>query len=430
MTGVDTSASESLLDRIFRVCGLIMLVDLAFFGAGLVLPGIGMSLRRVLFVIVLLVAGLRRMLSRRPFTAPEVVLLMLIFMLVGIWTIVLPASYGFSPGVAVGDVSPWLGLVLLAIWPWDAWPSEAQWKRFRDFFVTLSVILALVHIGLWAALVADIVSPALVYAATSFLPTSAGEDSTFLSIGEMPGGFFRIYWSSSIFLMGGLYFLIAYRPSRLTRSWLAALVLVCAALFITLIRSFLAAGVLFCVLPWLFRRLNARNIAVNPRLKVLVVWIVGVALVCVAIDPNVLAALQLSREGSDSERVDQASALLGQFAAHPLLGTGFGSYASQHVRLDEIPYAYELVFHALLMKLGVVGLVLLLAILGVALDVAGFSARARANPQLFASWLAFTTGFWFAGATNPIVTNFIGMSIIVLILVDVRHWSLHPACQR
>jgi len=116
--------------------------------------------------------------------------------------------------------------------------------------------------------------------------------------------------------------------------------------------------------------------------------------------------------------------LLGQFAVHPVFGTGFGSYVTQHVRVGEIPFAYELVFHALLMKLGFVGMILLLMILGLALDIAGIAAQARANPRLFATWAAFTTGFWFAGATNPIVTNFIGMAIIVLVLVDMRHWGV------
>jgi hypothetical protein len=96
---------------------------------------------------------------------------------------------------------------------------------------------------------------------------------------------------------------------------------------------------------------------------------------------------------------------------------------AQDIRSTVGNFSYELVFHALLMKVGIVGIVLLVVILGVALDVAGVAARARANPRMFAIWAAFTTGFWFAGATNPMVTNFVGMAIIVLLLVDMRHWT-------
>jgi hypothetical protein len=424
MQGSDPKPGVPLLDRIFLFCGLLMLVDLAFFGSGLLLPGIGLSVRRMLFVIILLVAALRRLLARKPFTRTEVALLLLMLVLVGLWTLALPASYGYSLGIALGDVSPWLGLALLAVWPWDAWPLESQWYRFRRFFVALAVTLALIHLGIWASLVTNVTSPGLLVAATSLLPTNAGEDSVFFSISALSSGSYRIYWSSSIFLMGGLYFLVAYRPARVTFSWALALALVCAALFVTYIRSFLAAGALFCVLPWLFKLRSERGAALNAKVTVLAMWIVGVALVCIAIDPSVLEALQLSRDVSDTERIDQASALLGQFATHPVLGTGFGSYVTQHVRLGELPSAYELVFHALLMKVGVVGMILLVAILALSLDIAGIASRARVNPRRFASWVAFTTGFWFAGATNPIVTNFIGMAIIVLLLVDMRHWGV------
>lgn len=424
MQGGDAKPTASFLDRIFLFCGLLMLVDLAFFGSGLILPGIGLSLRRMLFVTILMVATLRRLLARAPFTRTELALLMLILVLVGMWTLALPASYGYPLGSAVGDVSPWLGLALLAVWPWQAWPLESQWHRFRRYFVALAVMLALLHLAIWASLVTGVTNSDLLVAATRLLPTSAAEDSLFLNIAPLASGSFRIYWSSSIFLMGGLYFLVAYRPARLTPSWLIALLLVCGALFVTYIRSFLATGALFCVLPWLFRLRGARHAAVNARLTVLAMWIIGVALVCIAINPSVLEVLHLSREVSDSERTDQAAALLGQFATHPVLGTGFGSFAPQDVRPSDTPSSYELVFHALLMKLGIVGMILLVALLALGLDIAGIAARARAHPRRFASWAAFTTGFWFAGATNPIVTNFIGMAIIVLLLVDIRHWGV------
>jgi O-antigen ligase len=122
-----------------------------------------------------------------------------------------------------------------------------------------------------------------------------------------------------------------------------------------------------------------------------------------------------------------AGALLSQFSEHPWLGTGFGSYVSQNIRSEAAPWSYELVFHSLLMKIGVVGIVMVLVILGMALRVADVRACARANPRRFAIWTAFTTAFWFAGATNPLVTNFAGMSIIVLLLVDMRQWLYRPA---
>jgi hypothetical protein len=422
VTLTETHGGRPILDRLFLVIGLVMLFDLAFFGAGILIPGLGTSLRRVLFVALLGVATLRRLAQSRTFTASEASLVLLIMTLTAVWTVVLPASYGFSSAAAFAEVSPWLGLIMLALWPWDAWPEVRQWRRFQRYVIVLSLGLALFHIVLALIIIIGLVPAGLMLTAFDLIPTPLGADGGFLNIAELPNGLVRIYYSSSVFMLFGMYFLIAHRPPRLTRRWVLAIVIIGAGLFVTYIRSFLAV-VAMTVLLQQFLRFLGPDHAVSPRLKVLALWILGVAMVCVAIDPSVLSALQLSRDVSDDERVDQAEALLAQFANHPLLGTGFGSYATQHVRASELPGAYELEFHALLMKLGIVGMLLLITILGVCLSVSGISSHARANPRQFSSWAAFTTGFWFAGATNPHVTNFIGMSMILLLLVDVRYWG-------
>jgi hypothetical protein len=412
-----------LLRNVFLVSGLIILADLALFGAGIVLPG-GLSLRRLLFVLMMGIALFQRLLLPTPFTRQEIALMALLSVLVCLWSIVLPQSYGFEIGNGVSDVNPWLTLAALAVWPWGAWRRPGQWQSFRKYFVALCVLLALVHIAVWTLFETEVVSPDLFYAATKLIATSGADpDSAFINVGRAGDSGYRVYWSSSIFLLGGVYFLVAYRPAPITKSWLLAVGLVCFALWTTYIRAFLASAAIFAGLWFLLARAHSGRARLLPELQVVALWVICILSVCLAIDPAILQALHLSRDVSDTERVDQASALLAQFSAHPWLGTGFGSYVAQNVRSEAAPWSYELVFHSLLMKLGLVGMVLLVVILCMALLVADIRATARANPRIFAIWAAFTTGFWFAGATNPMVTNFAGMAIVVILLVDVRQWA-------
>lgn len=150
-------------------------------------------------------------------------------------------------------------------------------------------------------------------------------------------------------------------------------------------------------------------------------------------NPAVLETIGMAREqGTDAERLEQAGPLLDQFLSRPVLGSGFGSYASRVVRSDEAPFSYELTFYALLMKLGIVGALLLGVIFLMALRCVRAEEVAIKKPAEFALWTAFTTGLWFSGATNPMVTNFVGMAVIVLLFIDLRQqlWREEPLAHR
>lgn len=396
-----------------------MLLDIAFFGPGLVIPVLGISLRRTLFALILLVLCFRRLISSRIFTNDEVAFLTLLAAFALFWGMVIPYSYGYVISQSFADISPWLGLLILALWPWDAWPAEAQWKKFCGFLIWIAVLLAIVHLGIWALLVSNIVS-AEAFAITANLVSANGEGDSFLRLVPLDNGQYRVFWSSSIFLLGGIYFLSVSRKSSNTGLWISALALACFALAATYIRAFLGALAIFAVASVLLRRLYKSTLIKWPIATVLALWVAAIVSVSVAISPAVLGALGLARDASDVERVEQSTALLAQFNAHPILGTGFGSYVHQVIRAAEAPFSYELVFYALLMKLGIIGILVLLLVLAAGLKVALAQDMAIHRPDNYAIWLAFTTGLWFAGATNPMVTNFVGMTIVVLLLVDMR----------
>ena len=415
-----------LLQRIFLISGVVMLIDLAYFGPGLVIPGLGLSLRRVLFVVMLVVLIFRRLLRVRPFSKDELAFIAALLGFGLFWGGVIPANYGFPLAFSIADISPWLGLLILAIWPWDAWPAESQWNRFCNFIITTAILLALLHILIWLLLLTKVVTPAA-FAFTASLVSSQSDADSFLILVPLDNGQYRVFWSSSLFLLSGIYFLFMARRASRKFAWYLGLALAAFALFTTYIRAFLGAMFIMALLSVYLRAHTRRRPLRRPVATILAFWIFSVTSVSIAINPSFLDTLGLSRSESDIDRVDQASALLEQFASHPLLGTGYGSYVAHLIRGTEAPFSYELVFYALLMKLGVVGICMLVLILGLALRVALADKLAYGKAPLFAVWLAFTTGLWFAGATNPMVTNFVGMTLVVLVLVDMRIRAGQPA---
>lgn len=396
-----------------------MLIDLAFFGPGLILPLLDMSLRRVLFVMILVTLGFRRLLSARPFASDEVAFVTLLLAFGIIWGVLLPLSYGYLLSQSFADISPWLGLITLALWPWDAWPSEAQWDRFCKFVIAISILLAAVHVGIWALLVSQVVSPDA-FTLTANLVSTGGDGESFLRLVPLENGQFRVFWSSSVFLLGGVYFLSASRKARNGKVWFAELAFICFALGTTYIRAFLGALLIFVIIAVVYSRFYKNGPQRWPIGTILAFWLASIISVSIAINPVFLDSIGLARDASDVERVQQSTALLAQFAAHPLMGSGFGSYVTKLVRGVDAPFSYELFFYALLMKLGILGVCALVLILGLGLRVALAHKLAVRRPKKFSIWLAFTTGLWFAGATNPMVTNFVGMTIVMLLLVDMR----------
>jgi hypothetical protein len=86
----------ALLQRVFLVCSVILTIDVAFFGPGLILAGAGTSLRRSMFAVIFAVAILLRLGAPRPFSRNEAALLAVAVLLTVLWGVAVPASYGYS----------------------------------------------------------------------------------------------------------------------------------------------------------------------------------------------------------------------------------------------------------------------------------------------------------------------------------------------
>jgi hypothetical protein len=428
---VFSSGLTGLVERALLTCVCLLFVDLAFFGPGIALPGVPLSPRRLLFLSIVGLATFRHLLKRQLLTLSEILLGLLTLAFFSIWVVALPRIYGFELTDSLADATPWLALLVLVIWPWDAWPLRAQWLKFCKYLTVLSVMLAAIHILVWALLVSGVITSAMLAIATQVLQVGGGDDGgdSFIKIAATGTGQFRVYWSSSVFLLCGLYLLMTYRPERRKLTWSLALLLILFALWTTQIRAFLAAAVLFLLLGWAIRVAARMFGPLNAKALALGAWVIGVLGVSIAINPEVLGSTGLQRGESDAERLTQAVAIVDRVVVHPWLGTGFGSYATSVMRSDDAPFSYELVFYALLMKVGVAGVVVLLMMLFCMLSIARIEDLSRSDLKRFSSWVAFTTGFWFAGATNPLVLNFVGMGILVVLVMDARLATQAPDAQ-
>lgn len=115
---------------------------------------------------------------------------------------------------------------------------------------------------------------------------------------------------------------------------------------------------------------------------------------------------------SNLERVQQFESLTNGIHANPLLGAGAGAAAS-YIRSDEMPWAYELFYVALIFQYGFLGFALYA--IGVSSIIVGLGRRIRnSSSGLEFSLLAGMIAFLVASATNPYIGKFDYMWVIFL----------------
>ena len=101
-------------------------------------------------------------------------------------------------------------------------------------------------------------------------------------------------------------------------------------------------------------------------------------------------------QNSASIKYVQGRLLLERFSENTILGHGINAYVNEYIRHPVNKYAYELFYHALLMQVGLIGIIILVLILLVL-----FTGVLKAEFSLlfFFSFLIFLL----VGATNPLV---------------------------
>lgn len=128
---------------------------------------------------------------------------------------------------------------------------------------------------------------------------------------------------------------------------------------------------------------------------------------------------RLDREGamiSNDIKIEQTEKLLGKWMESPILGCGYGAYVEGYTRSEEAIFSYEMQFPALLMKIGVIGIGLLLFLLIAMVVNLRRAKKDGGDTTASYAWLFLLISFGVCVQTNPLLLNYNGMSLIVLLL--------------
>lgn len=104
---------------------------------------------------------------------------------------------------------------------------------------------------------------------------------------------------------------------------------------------------------------------------------------------------------SDDIRVEQIAALLDEWSDSPLIGKGFGAYSKNVIRDPSVPYSYEVQWVGFLAKLGSVGVLFLVFLLGYIYWIVLKSERFKEHYILLLTLSMFVIG----GFTNQYLVS-------------------------
>jgi hypothetical protein len=381
----------------------------------------GVSLRFILLgasCVVLLFALLLR--GRLAGSHRLAILSILGFLVLnGIWVAFVPVLAGTSLHWAVREPHAFVVLIpvvlTLALLSRDELARTVP--RLQRIVVVASLVLAVFQVGLW--LVGTLLSD-LRWVLELVLAAIYSGAEGYLKVGSMPDGFFRVFWISTLWCVLSFFWIPVAFPNSRVRWLFRGLLLL--DIFVAYSRGIwvgLLAGLLVAYGATVTRRTFG---------KVLTRAAVVGTLAAAALVGIVAATGELQRgtarltsttsrnDESISVRIEQGRYLLQLWYEHPLVGSGYGSYAAGHLRSQEVPYSYEHMPYALLAKLGFVG-ILLSGAFCAGWAITAWQAR-RDAPAEVASFLGACTALLVAEMTNPLVLNFVSMSIFACLLLQ------------
>ncbi|TXC88842.1 O-antigen ligase family protein [Paraburkholderia azotifigens] len=411
-----------LLDKKIRYAiFLLFTLDLLLLGAGKNLPALGISSRKVFFVlfamisIVVFVAEY----SNRRLTDAALFCGAAIFLLV--WVVLIPALTHGNIAYAVTDSTPLAALAIFLVSTEFA-RYTIGWIWVRRLMITFLCAFAILHIVLYVFLLVypqmqSVLSDLFQYV----FDVGSGDDARFVFFTPSLGnGIYRIYFGSSFLLLLGLYFSVI-RSTKMRLGWLrleyVMALLILGALWATNTRSLMLGAVTFIGLyPFCLAFFKHTEQSYWSIFLLLALPIVSSFLLVPTVDPTTLQLIGLGRSVNDDVRAVQFASLFDAFKNNPLFGLGFGSNAA-FIRAQDTPYAYELSIVGLLMKIGTVGLLTACAIWAGVLDTFRSPGNKRAVREVAALYALYFS-FVFSCFYNPYIFGFFGTFFLLFVLYE------------
>jgi O-antigen ligase len=337
----------------------------------------------------------------------------------GIWVAIVPVLAGTNMHWALREPHAFavLSLVVLVLAVLQRGQLARLVPRLQRVVVVTSLILASFQVALWVlgTVLGDL---KWVVPFTLSLVFPGGGDQIY--VGQMPDGFFRVFWISSLWCVLSFFWVpIAFPESRLNWLFRGLLLLDIFAAYSRGIWLGVVVGqavVLVTTLsPGRVGKIRARSVLIGA---LAIAALIGVLAVTGTLNRGAgrFTSTTSRADPSISARIAQAPHLLRLWYEDPVLGKGYGAYAPEHLRSQEAPYSYENMPYALLAKLGLLG-VLVSAAFVAGWALTAWVARSRA-PVPAGSFLGSGTALLIAEMTNPMVLNFVSMTILACLLLQ------------
>ncbi|MBU0540825.1 MAG: O-antigen ligase family protein [Gammaproteobacteria bacterium] len=386
-------SSLGLLHRSRDILLLMFFTDIVFGGSlGFIISGV--SLRKLL-TLALIGIFLASLLMNPLLKRWQLLLLVSLTSVTLVWGVFIPTLRGIDLNYSIAESSPLLGLLL--VFPLVQAFNQRGVSRYLDFINLCMAIVSFIIIVVW--ILANYLDlPEYALGLKLFYMIVSGDDfGTY--IGPMPDGSFRVMWITCLLLP----FLLMYKNIHsFSLGWSVFYIL---TIYATGTRSFLYAA-LFVLSILLFR-----------HRRILFALLAPVAIIVILVGSQRLEGIRLfevaSEFDSDSARFEQFFSLLRLFSDYPFLGAGFGAHADV-LRSDVAPYSYELTYVALLAKLGSLGFISLVILLFFLVSIALHRFRGKSLEIL-----AITFSFLFVTSTNPYLINFVGITIVSVLIAIV-----------
>lgn len=121
-------------------------------------------------------------------------------------------------------------------------------------------------------------------------------------------------------------------------------------------------------------------------------------------------------KASNSEKLKQIDKLLGKWKGSPMLGYGYGSFVENYTRSSTAKFAYEMTSFALLMKIGIIGIVAWISLF-VCTAINSYKKNKK-NMINFIVWLIISVGFLMSIQTNPLLFNANSLNLIMYLVLQ------------
>lgn len=408
----------------FLLPSALLVIDLALMGPGTWSDALGVSVRKLAFLLVAAYTAAVWIVSvdmRENRFPPAFGGSFLILGFLAIWGGIIPWLRSRGLGDALSDGQLFVGLLFAPaiaqlLIRTKTWPSALRWIE------VLLYVLAVFHVLIygWYNLSGD-GAQSLIAAIRSVMEPGRSVEDTSIYIGMISDGF-RVFWGSSVFLLLGFYLALKNYRNRPFVWTISAMFIFAYAISLTLTRAMQLAVPLMLILSWFFGRwlIYARLGIVSYSLIGLALLLITVPIVLLA-DPTLLQAIGLGRAISDDLRYEQAQALIDSIITYPWFGGGLGASAAV-IRSEGAPWSYELSMLALYMKLGLVGSIFLglIFVIFVRNEMpAEFISRLRGEDRSdLAKILALLFCIVFCSNTNPYLFSMLGWGLLMFVYVE------------